>query len=266
MYTYTRCLFYCLFDSLADIEMFTIYILMSVHSVFRKLIMSHHIVTVCVVCVLCAAHIPCSAHTNLSTNARSFDLNSNIKTTSDLLAQSLLSRSKDTAKDQYKSPPSSSFVNNKHDTVRFDSTGYVNTNSVAVIVDNAISTTSHGIYLKKKTTKDFKGGGSMRNMTQSSLVSADKPMNSRDTELQRLAQIESLNVSRKSAQSSKNLPTINTLRLKRDVDVDERYFMRKIFEAYGDGTSITMDGFEKLVRKLGLLRLLTDASELEGRL
>jgi len=54
------------------------------------------------------------------------------------------------------------------------------------------------------------------------------------------------------------------LRLKRNVDVDERYFMKKIFEAYGDGTSITMEGFEKLVRKLGLLRLLTDTSELEG--
>jgi len=225
--------------------------------------MSHHIVTVCVVCVLCAAHIPCSAHTNLSTNAHSFDLSSNIKNLSDLSAQSLLSRSKDTAKDQYKSPPSSSFVNNKHDTVRFNSTGYINSNN-NVAVDNVISTTSHDIYLKKKTTKDFKGGGNMRNMTQSSFVSTDKPVNSRDTELQRLVQIESLNVSRKSAQSSKNLRTINTLRLKRDVDVDERYFMKKIFEAYGDGTSITMEGFEKLVRKLGLLRLLTDASELEG--
>jgi hypothetical protein len=158
----------------------------------------------------------------------------------------LLSRSKDTAKDQYKSPPSSSFVNNKHDTVRFDSTGYVNSNNVAV--DNIISTTSHDIYLKKKITKDFKGGGNMRNMTQSSLVSADKPVN----------------ITRKSAQSSKNLRTINTLRLKRDVNIDERYFMKKIFKAYGDGTNITMEGFEKLIRKLGLLRLLTDVSELEG--
>lgn len=28
--------------------------------------MSHHIVTVCVVCVLCAAHTPCSAHAEFS--------------------------------------------------------------------------------------------------------------------------------------------------------------------------------------------------------
>lgn len=39
--------------------------------------------------------------------------------------------------------------------------------------------------------------------------------------------------------------------------------MKKIFEAYGDGTTVTMEGFEKLLRKLGLLRLLTDVSTLE---
>jgi len=80
--------------------------------------------------------------------------------------------------------------------------------------------------------------------------------------LERLAQTElSSSVKHKS---SADLHTDYRSRLKRDVAVDEMYFMKKIFEAYGDGTSITMDGFEKLVRKLGLLRLLTDASKLES--
>ncbi|KMQ88794.1 zinc transporter foi [Lasius niger] len=80
--------------------------------------------------------------------------------------------------------------------------------------------------------------------------------------LERLAQTELL--SNVKHESSADLRTDYRSRLKRDVAVDEMYFMRKIFEAYGDGTSITMEGFEKLVRKLGLLRLLTDASELES--
>lgn len=229
--------------------------------------MSHHIVTVCVVCVLCAAHVPCSAHTNPSaTNARTFDSSSpSTKNPFSLNAQWLPSRPKDAAKDQDRSPPSNNFNSNKHDSVRFDNTLYAD--SVPVIVaDTIMSTTSHDIYLKRKIAENFKGGGNVRgNTVQSSLAGEDNPVDPRDAELlQRLAQVDSLSETRKSAQSTKDLRAINTSRVKRDVDVDERYFMRKIFEAYGDGTSITMEGFERLVQKLGLLRLLIDSTELQN--
>lgn len=198
--------------------------------------MSHHIVTVCVVCVLCAAHVPCSAHTNPSaTNARTFDSSSpSTKNPFSLNAQWLPSRPKDAAKDQDRSPPSNNFNSNKHDS--------------------------------RKIAENFKGGGNVRgNTVQSSLAGEDNPVDPRDAELlQRLAQVDSLSETRKSAQSTKDLRAINTSRVKRDVDVDERYFMRKIFEAYGDGTSITMEGFERLVQKLGLLRLLIDSTELQN--
>ncbi|RLU23386.1 hypothetical protein DMN91_003590 [Ooceraea biroi] len=224
--------------------------LTSVCSVFRKLIMSHHFVTVCVVCVLCAAHSPCSAHTNLSASARTFD---NFSVKNDPVDPSvqwfrlpLRSKDREAEEDQPRSHPSN-FVSNKRDAY-------------------ARSTASHDIYPKRKVAEDFKGGGRDAGM-QSSLAGADESaLESRNAELlQRLAQTELSSVdSRKSAQSRRDLRTINASRVKRDVDVDERYFMKKIFEAYGDGTSITMEGFEKLLRKLGLLRLLTDASELEA--
>lgn len=227
--------------------------------------MSHHIVTVCVVCVLCTAHVPCSAHTNLS--AMTSDNSTNTKNHSgpDTGGQLFWSsiRSKDIhsySKTQQRYSPNN-LISNKHDTVRSHITRHVdsNNNSVSVTVE-AISTASHDIYHKKEMTES---GGNPQDM-QPSVRNVDVSVNSRHTELlERLAQTELVpDVEQKSAQPSEDLRIVNKSRLKRDVN--ERYFMQKIFEAYGDGTSITMEGFEKLIRKLGLLRLLTDVSEVNG--
>lgn len=224
--------------------------------------MSHHIVTVCVVCVLCAAHVPCSAHTNLSVTASDNSTSTKNHSGPDTQGQPFWSsiRFKDIqltySKNQQRYNPNN-FTSNKRDAVRSHSmrqNDSNNNNSIPVTTD-AISTASYDTYLKKEMTESFKGGGSSQDV-QLSIRSAD--VNSRDAELlERLAQTELLPDVKQ--QSSENLRTVNKSRLKRDVN--ERYFMQKIFEAYGDGTSITMEGFEKLVRKLGLLKLLTDASE-----
>lgn len=228
--------------------------------------MSHHIVTVCVVCVLCAAHVPCSAHTNLS--ATTSDSSTSIKnhSGSDTQGQPVWSpiRFKDPyLRNQQRYNPNN-FTSNKHDAVRSHSMRRIdnNNNSISVTA-NAISTASHDTYTKKGMMRNFKGGGSLQ-VTQPSITSENVSVNSREAELlERLAQTELVpGVEQKSARSSKDLRTVNRSRLKRDVN--EMYFMQKIFEAYGDGTSITMEGFEKLVRKLGLLRLLTDASQVDS--
>ncbi|XP_071638405.1 zinc transporter foi isoform X1 [Temnothorax longispinosus] len=231
----------------------------------EKLTMSHHIVTVCVVCVLCAAHVPCSAHTNLSAVTSDDSTSAKNHTGPDTQGQPFWSpiiRSKDTdpyPKNQQRYSPHD-FTSNKHDAARsrmrhIDS----NNNNISATAD----ATSTDIYHKKGMTESFKGGGSPQD-TQPSISDADVSVNSRDAELlERLAQTElAADVKRKSAQSSKDSRTVSKSRLKRDVN--ERYFMQKLFSAYGDGTSITMEGFEKLVRKLGLLRLLTDVSNVEG--
>lgn len=230
--------------------------------------MSHHIVTVCVVCVLCAAHVPCSAHTNPSGTVRN-STNTRDPSSPDEQSFSTPISSQDTSHPYANSQSSypNNFVSNKRNTVRFHSTRYINrnnnnNNNVPVVV-NAIPTASHDAYLlKKEITENFKGGGNARNK-QSSIASADVSVNLRDIELlERLAQTELL--SSVKHKSSADLHTDYRSRLKRDVAVDEMYFMKKIFEAYGDGTSITMEGFEKLVRKLGLFTLLTDTSKLES--
>lgn len=248
-------------------KMLATYLLISMYFVFRKFIMSHHIVTVCVVCVLCAAHVPCSAHTNPSGTVRN-STNTRDPSSPDEQSFSALISSQDTSQPYTKRQSSypQNFISNKRDTVRFHSTRYVNrnnnnnNNNVPVAI-NTIPTASHDAYLlKKEITENFKGGGNARN-TQ--VASADVSVNLRDVELlERLAQTELL--SNIKHESSADLRTEYRSRLKRDVAVDEMYFMRKLFEAYGDGTSITMEGFEKLVRKLGLLRLLTDASKQES--
>lgn len=248
--------------------MLATYLLTNMYFVFRKFIMSHHIVTVCVVCVLCAAHVPCSAHTNPSGTVHT-STNTRDPSSPDEQSFSTLISSQDTSQPYTKSQSSypNNFVSNKRVTVRFHSTRYVNrnnnNNNNAPVAINTIPTASHDAYfLKKEITENFKGGGNARN-TQTSIASADVSVNSRDVELlERLAQTELL--SNVKHESSADLHTDYRFRLKRDVAVDEMYFMRKLFEAYGDGTSITMEGFEKLVRKLGLLRLLTDASKQES--
>lgn len=228
--------------------------------------MSHHIVTVCVVCVLCSAHVHCSAHTNSSAMTYS-DNSTSSKNHSgpDTGGQPFWSliRSKDVhpySKNQQRYN-SNNFTSNKHDAVRSHIMRHIdsNNNNSIPVTANASSTASH-VYRKKEMTGSSKGGES----SQNTIRSADVSVNSRDAELlERLAQTELVpGVKQKSAQSSEDLRTVRRSRLKRDVN--ERYFMQKIFEAYGDGTSITMEGFEKLVRKLGLLRLLTDVSKVDG--
>ncbi|XP_011880537.1 PREDICTED: zinc transporter foi-like isoform X3 [Vollenhovia emeryi] len=234
-----------------------------------RLVMSHHIVTVCVVCVLCAAHVPCSAHTNLTTPDNSAT-NGKSHAGPDTRGQPLWSppppspppiRPRDVqsySRNQQRYNPSN-LTSNKHDAVRSHIARHIdsNNNSVSVTAD-AISTAPR----KKEMTESFKGGGSLQD-TRPSVGSADVPsVNSRDAELlERLSQTELPGAEQRSTRSGKDLRTVNRSRVKRDVN--ERYFMQKIFEAYGDGTSITMEGFEKLIRKLGLLRLLTDESKVD---
>lgn len=229
--------------------------------------MSRHIVTVCVVCVLCASHVHCSAHTDLPAGVvhTVLDNSTNPKNPSSVDTQGqllwTLERHKEETAYSGERDRSSSFgSNNKRDAVRYNDTRrIINDNNNARVSVDVIA--NDDTYVKKKIAKNFKGGGSAQDRAQQSLTSENAPANdSRDTELlERLAQTELSN--RKPARFSRDSHTINSSRLKRDVAVDDKYFMRKIFEAYGDGKSITMSGFEKLVRKLGLLELLNDVED-----
>ncbi|XP_043526828.1 zinc transporter foi-like isoform X1 [Frieseomelitta varia] len=220
------------------------------------------LVTVCVVCVLCAAHTPCSAHTEFSTTGQttynSVNSEKQLGPHEQLQPSWLLIKSKETQQKDVRKLNLNNFAYN-NGAVKFSNV--LDTNSRS----KTTSLVPNEIYTKHENPGNVKVNENIEN--------SDNPMAKKDPEtlkdieiLERLGQIEIMyNSELNAAQFNKDQNPLNRIRTKRNVDIiDEKYFMKKIFEAYGDGTSITMEGFEKLLKKLGLLRLLTDASNLEN--
>lgn len=225
--------------------------------------MSHHFVTVCVVCVLCAAHTPCSAHTDFKiADASSYDIanQENIPNSKNqLLTSELRSKQLMQLKDHLKIK-ANTLDQVKHDIKKYIDTQEINKNKqvitkvVPVAVDKSYS--EKRVLEKKKIIKD----------NQEPHKNDTNVLLKNDLEvLERLGQIELMIHEKQGFTYFSNDHTKDSrLRKRRSIDVNEKYFMKKIFEAYGDGKSMTMEGFEKLLRKLGLLTLLTDISKLEG--
>ena len=63
--------------------------------------------------------------------------------------------------------------------------------------------------------------------------------------------------------SKVNQTNDKNLRSKRSSDLDEKYFTKKIFELYGDGENMTIEGFERLLKKMGLFQSESIVSEEE---
>ncbi|KAK9295722.1 hypothetical protein QLX08_010056 [Tetragonisca angustula] len=224
--------------------------------------MSHHFVTVCVVCVLCAAHTPCSAHTEFSTTGQttynSVNSEKQLGPHEQLQPSWLLIKSKETQQKDVRKLNLNNFAYN-NGAVKFSNVSDTNSRS------KTTSLVPNEIYTKRENPGNVKVNENIEN-SDNPMVKKD-PKTLKDIEiLERLGQIEIMyNSELNAAQFNKDQNPLNRIRTKRNVDIiDEKYFMKKIFEAYGDGTSITMEGFEKLLKKLGLLRLLTDASNLEN--
>ncbi|XP_076293184.1 zinc transporter foi [Lasioglossum baleicum] len=230
--------------------------------------MSHHFVTVCVVCVLCATHNPCSAHTELSTTgqrARDNVNSENLPRLNEQLQPSwLLMKFKKLQEKDNKKVNLNNLGTSKNGAINF-SNSVLNNNNVNKIPTLLVPSAIDEVHTKRKTTPQ--GTKVDKNVQDTRVPEIEESFTAlNDLEImERLGQTEiSYNGELKSSRSAKNLDSVNMIRRKRNVDViDEKYFMRKIFETYGDGTSVTIEGFEKLLRKLGLLRLLTDVYKLE---
>ncbi|XP_076229868.1 zinc transporter foi [Nomia melanderi] len=228
--------------------------------------MSHHFVTVCVVCVLCATHNPCSAHTELSTAGQKThnSVNSeNLPGPNEQLQPSwLLMKFKESKEKDNKKTNINNLGTYKNGAVKFSNS--VLNNSNVNKIPNLLVPSTDEVHTKRKTLQNMKVDKNVQAVHVPAIEESFTTL--KDLEImERLGQTEiNYNKELKSIRSTKNPSPITVIRRKRNVDViDEKYFMKKIFETYGDGTSVTMDGFEKLLRKLGLLRLLTDISKLE---
>lgn len=153
--------------------------------------MVQHFVTVCVVCVLCAAHTPCSAHTDLSR------------------PQHL--RLKESLVEQLGPIPSD--------------------------------------------IKELSSGG---RLARSAEVEHTHAPDDDDTDDVRNANYHEL--MKRLGHAEQHQETSNeTPRLRRHADEHEQtFFIKQLFNDFGDGQHMTIDGFEKLLNKLGLVSLVTD--------
>ncbi|XP_012171882.1 zinc transporter foi isoform X2 [Bombus terrestris] len=225
--------------------------------------MSHHFVTVCVVCVLCAAHTPCSAHTEFSTAGQTthnfVNSEKQLGPNEQLQPSWLLIKSKDTQQRNVRKLNLNNLGAYNNGAVEFSNVLDNNSRSKTILL---VPIATNEIYTKNKNTEIVK----VNENVEIPIIGED-PKSLEDIEiLERLGQIEIMhNDELNAAQFNGDQNPLNRIRTKRNVDIiDEKYFIKKIFETYGDGTSITMEGFEKLLKKLGLLRLLTDISSLEN--
>ena len=168
--------------------------------------MAQHFVTVCVVCVLCAAHNPCSAHTDLS------------------------SQKPDSYDSKYFTIQNYKQIEQNKDAVR---------NS-----GNDLHSS-----LRKSRTKDTE------TLKEASIHRNDVSSLDNLEIMERLGQI-----AQKPAIESfrKDKSASRKSRSKRHSEVDEKYFTKKVFETYGNGENMTMEGFEKLLRNLGLRKLVME--------
>lgn len=183
--------------------------------------MSQHFMTVCVVCVLCAAHIPCSAHTTISELKPPLVTNEK-----DFLSNTL-------ANEQLK--------------------------SIDKIYDDKINNINYEN--KRKTTKKKAHNERLKQFKNDDYeIHHDNDYNIRENEeiMERLGQVPSqmndnnLLINRKYSNSYKS----EKRRAKRHAETEEKYFLKKIFDTYGDGNSLTMDGFEMMLERLGLVKLI----------
>jgi hypothetical protein len=194
--------------------------------------MAQHFVTICVVCVICAAHIPCYAHMNILPTVKQRTESAKYSSESSDYSEYLFSHPIDSTE-----MPQITEVNTK-DFMEIKN----NKNLLNKVPEKRIQKSHYD----HRLTDNFDDIGTHQESRQIEL-------------LDRLGQnyIEPLENSKVNDKNTHNL------RSKRSLELDEKYFTKKIFELYGDGENMTMEGFEKLLKKMGLFQSEPKVSEQE---
>lgn len=188
---------------------------------------SHHFVTVCVVCVLCAAHTPCSAHMDVSSPMTKSAWPDPIGSVPTAWREERSSGSPDST-----GGPEPKYIEMAD--------GMRKSREMKRAIPKKYSHT----YLESKALKESA-------KTEEKMM-ASKP----DSEIhERLGQTPE-NMGKSLNSKFNDEASMEKWRNRRNVEIDEKYFMKKLFDAYGDGTSLSIVGFEKLIKQLGLFRLI----------
>lgn len=197
----------------------------------RQLKMAQHFVTVCVVCVLCAAHAPCYAHSTFSPVGRQTGPGAKYSTGRPGYSEhSLPLRIGYTEVPQWKSfitKDSKRIENHKRSVNKVTGVEHENLHSP----DRSLKDSGQVYILQESTQKEFADRSDQDNL--------------------------------ELLKNSKNLKNVINVREKRSSQFDKKYFTKKVFELYGDGENMTMEGFEKLLEKMGLYQSGPRVSEQE---
>ena len=204
----------------------------------KRRMSSHHFVTVCVVCVLCAAHTPCSAHTAAASPSS--------KPTWTSLESS----------DTLESLPEESWRVERSS----DSPDSTSGSSSARTPKEAKQSTRNS---PKKYSHSYSEEKASRMTSKSVKTVAEDTSENSPEYLQRLVQISERLGAPSISEKAKNIGTKITQRSRRNVETEDKYFTKKLFETYGDGTSLSIEGFEKLLMNLGLFRLVENVGKNE---
>ncbi|KAK0175195.1 hypothetical protein PV327_008965 [Microctonus hyperodae] len=211
--------------------------------------MSQHFMTVCVLCVLCAAHTRCTTHTT------------NTPTSTNLMIDNIANPS--ATKESIKMLNHMKYNQEMIVSIAQDNVEHLDS------VYNSLNKQNNELNVDKNSGKrkikkflhTEKLKSKFDNADDNKIVPINvNPMESPEV-LERLGQIDTINSRDNSQLQSKynyKQDKLERRRAKRHADVEERYFLKKIFDAYGDGTSLTMEGFELMLKKLGLVKLITN--------
>lgn len=199
--------------------------------------MAQHLVTVCVVCVLCAAHTPCYAHMDAAAAATA---------------------GKETTTPSAEYPTELPRYNEHSLPDRIDSTKVPHWRSVGRKSSEEAENLKN--LFGEVPDKTIEVPRDDDDRLADDLEHIQEHLDARQIELlERLGQndLETRNDSKTNRENAKNS------RSKRNSRLDEKYFTKKIFEMYGDGENMTMEGFEKLLKKMGLFQSESAVSEEE---
>ncbi|OXU22795.1 hypothetical protein TSAR_002041 [Trichomalopsis sarcophagae] len=194
--------------------------------------MMAHFVAVCVVCVLCAAHSPCFAHMDAPTVVKQTTPSVKYSTELPGYSEHLLPHRID-----YTEIPQRKNINTK------DSKG--------------ISNNHKHSFNKVPDEKNELSHYDDRLAEDLEQVLAHEKARHKEL-LERLGQNEL-----DSQVNQKNEKNARNARSKRSSDLEGKYFTKKLFETYGDGENMTIEGFEKMLKKLGLFQSESKVSEQE---
>ncbi|XP_051174555.1 zinc transporter foi-like [Leptopilina boulardi] len=175
------------------------------------IIMAQHFVTVCVVCVLCAAHnYPCSAHMDFS------------------------------------SSQSSKLFNDETNNNNNNNNNYYHLSNDEKLLNPSSSSSSS--LLDNENSRDSDNDDDFYYLESINVPNEKKIVDTTNN--------KKLMEKRISRQES--------FRSRRHLDIDGKLFTKKVFETYGNGENMTMKGFEELLNKLGLVKLIMELNDERG--